>query len=101
MKVHESKAHKVKLLVVYALLGWRIPLLIVLLTVIVNFITIDLVLYGEMEDGTSGHCWINHPLSVVVAFVALLGISLLYNSIIFVIATINFIRVYPLFHIQN
>ena len=88
MKAHEPKAYKVKLLVVYALLGWGIPLLIVLLSIIVNFTTTDLVLYGELEDGTPGICWINHPLSVVVAFVVPLGISLIYNTVIFVIATI-------------
>ena len=88
MKASESKAYKVKLLVVYALLGWGIPLLIVLLTIIVNFTTTDLVLYGEMKDGTSGVCWINHPLSVIVAFTAPLGISLIYNTVIFIIATI-------------
>ena len=64
MKAHESKAFKIKLLTVYTLLGWGGPLFIVLLTAIVNFTTTDLVLYGELEDGTPGRCWMNHPASV-------------------------------------
>ena len=90
MKAHESKTYKVKLLVVYALLGWGVPLLIVLLTVIVNFTTTGLVLYGEAEDidGTSGYCWINHSPSLIVAFITPIGILLTYNSVIVVIVTI-------------
>ena len=90
MKAHESKTYKVKLLVVYALLGWGVPLLIVLLTVIVNFTTTGLVLYGEAEDidGTSGYCWINHSPSLIIAFITPIGILLTYNSVIVVIVTI-------------
>ena len=88
IKAHESKTYKIKFFVVYTLLGWGIPLLIVLLTVIVNFTTTDLVLYGKSKDGTPGRCWINHFASVVISFVTPLGISLVYNTIIFVVVTI-------------
>ena len=85
MKAHESKAYKAKLLIAYMLLGWGVPLLIVLLTVIVNFTTTGLVLYG---DGISGYCWINHSPSLIVAFLTPMGILLAYNSVIVVIVTI-------------
>jgi hypothetical protein len=86
MKARESKAYKVKLMIVYALLGWGIPLLIVLLTIIVNFTATGLVLYGETEDGSS--CWINHPASLIVVFTTPLGTLLFYNFVIFVIVTV-------------
>ena len=60
METQESKTYKIKLLIVYTLLGWGGPLLIVISTVIVNFTTTNLVLYGELEDGTPGRCWMNH-----------------------------------------
>ena len=88
MKTKESKSHKVKLLLAYLLTGWCIPLLIVLIAVIVNFTTTDLVLYGELEDGTQGRCWINHAASVFVSFVTPLAISLIYNTTLFVLITI-------------
>ena len=88
MKARESKAYKIKLFVAYTLLGWSGPLLIVIPTVIVNFTTTNLVLYGELEDGTPGRCWMNHPASVFVTFVTPLGITLIYNTVIFVVATI-------------
>jgi hypothetical protein len=88
MKARESKAYKVKLLVMYTLLGWGIPLLIVLLTITVNFATTGLVLYGETEDGITTSCWINHPASLIVAFTAPVGILLFYNFVIFVIVTV-------------
>ena len=72
----------------YAFLGWGIPLLIVLPTIIVNFTTTNLVLYGEMEDGTPGVCWINHLYSSIVVYHAPLGFLLIYNSVIFVIVTV-------------
>ena len=88
METQESKTYKIKLLIVYTLLGWGGPLLIVIPTVIVNFTTTNLVLYGELEDGTPGRCWMNHPASVFVTFVTPLGITLIYNTVIFVVATI-------------
>ena len=88
MRARESKAYKIKLLVMYTLLGWGTPLLIVVLTVIVNFTNTNLVLYAELEDGSPGYCWINHIFSLLVAFVIPLAISLIYNTVVFLIATI-------------
>ena len=87
MKTRESKAYKFKLLVTYTLVGWCAPLFIVTLTVIVNFTTNDLVLYGVMEDGKQGPCWINQPESVYVSLVTPMAISLIYNAIIFIVVT--------------
>ena len=88
MKAKNSKSYNLKILLTYVLTGWCIPLLIVLIAVIVNFTTTDLVLYGELEDGTQGRCWINHAASVFVSFVTPLAISLIYNTTLFVFITI-------------
>lgn len=88
MKTSESKAHRTKLLVIYTLTGWCVPLFIVTLTVIINFTTTNLVLYGELEDGTEGPCWINHGTSLLISFILPVAISLLYNAVIFIFVTI-------------
>ncbi len=81
---HESsKAYKAKLLLVYSLVGWTAPLIIVSATVAVNFTTNDLVLYGETEDGDEGSCWINHLESALIAFVAPVVLSILFNLTVF------------------
>ena len=80
----ESKGFKRNLLVTYIFIGWGAPLIITAVTMIVNYTTDGLVLYGVQEDGTLGSCWINHLDSSVAAFIAPLALSLLFNSVAFV-----------------
>ena len=80
--------------VVYFLVGWGLPLAIVGVTAAVNFSpsTSHLVLYGRLEDGTDGLCWINHKVSAIVAFVVPVALSLLINLVILVIISVILIR---------
>ncbi len=78
-----SARSKVKLFIVYFLLGWGVPLIIVAVTVAVNFTMDDLVLYGEEEDGTQGSCWINHEESAIIAFLVPVAVSIIFNVVAF------------------
>ena len=84
----DSKSHKRKVLAIYSLFGWGVPLLITATSIIVNFTTEHLVLYGVLADGRLGSCWINHLESAIVAFVVPLVISLVFNMVLFVIVTV-------------
>ena len=84
----DSKHFKTRLLIVYFVLGWSIPLVITVVSIMVNFTTDNLVLYGELEDGTQGSCWINHLESAVVAFIVPVALSILFNGIAFVCVTV-------------
>ena len=84
----DSKHFKTRLLIVYFVLGWSIPLVITVTSIVVNFTTDNLVLYGELEDGTQGSCWINHLESAVVAFIVPVALSILFNGIAFVCVTV-------------
>ena len=84
----ESKHFKTRLFVAYFVLGWSIPLVITVASIIVNFTTDDLVLYGELEDGTQGSCWINHLESAIVAFIVPVALSILFNGVFFVCVTV-------------
>ena len=88
MKTTESKTHERKLLVTYLLFGWCTPFVIVIVTSIVNFTTTNLVLYGVLDDENRGQCWINHLASVLVSFYTPVAISLVYNTVIFIVVTI-------------
>lgn len=79
----ESNRFKRRLLTTYLVLGWSIPTTIVLLSIIVNFTTENLVLYGELDDGTQGSCWINHPASIGVAFIFPVAVAVLFNAVLF------------------
>ena len=83
LKVNKSKHFKTKIFIVYLLIGWGIPLAIVLTSIILNFTTDGVILYGVTEDGRRGSCWINDVESVAVAFITPLVATLLFNATLF------------------
>ena len=75
--------HKV---MVYMIIGWSLPLaitVITIITIIINYTTDELVLYGETENGSAGPPWINHPTSAVIAFICPAVLALLFNAVAF------------------
>ena len=78
----------------YLLLGWGIPLAIVTATLAVNYApsTSHLVLYGRLDDGRDGLCWINHMNSAIVAFVVPISLSLLINLTLLAFISIILVR---------
>ena len=79
-----SKKSKTILLVVYLVIGWGLPLAITAITIIVNYTTDGLVLYGETSNGSVGPPWINHPASAAVAFLAPIVLALMFNAAAFI-----------------
>ena len=88
LKQDEKKSFKNKLLILYVILGWGIPLLITIPTIIVNYTIDDAVLYGTDIDGSLGLCWINDTLSAIIAFVVPIFLSILLNIFLFVTVVI-------------
>ena len=87
-----SERSKTVLLLIYLLIGWGLPLTITVITIIVNFTTDGLVLYGETSNGSAGEPWINHPASLAVAFVAPVALSLLFNAAAFITSGVMLCR---------
>ena len=83
----DSKHTELRLLVIYAFVGWGVPLLISTVSLIINFTTAGLVLYGVLADGSLGFCWINHLESAVITFVVPLVLSLSFHLVMFIVAT--------------
>ena len=83
-----SKKAKSILLAIYLIIGWGLPLTITVITIIVNYTTDGLVLYGEAFNGSVGtdppRPWINHPTSAVIAFIIPAVLALLFNAVAFV-----------------
>ena len=86
LKLQFDISNKAKsiLLVIYVIIGWSLPLAITVITIIVNYATDELVLYGETENGSTGPPWINHPTSAVIAFICPAVLALLFNAVAFV-----------------
>ena len=83
-----SKKSKTILLMVYLVIGWGLPFTITLITIIINYATDGLVLYGETSNGTAGPPWINHPPSAAVAFLAPIVLALLFNAAAFIASSV-------------
>ena len=75
----EDKSRKNKIFFLYFLIGWGIPLVFTLITVIVNYAT-DVIQYGR-----DGFCWIGHVPSFYVVFLAPVALSIVFNGITFII----------------
>ena len=88
-----SRANRCNCLV-YFLLGWGAPLAIVATALAVNYSpsTSHLVLYGRLEDGTDGLCWINHTNSAILAFVVPVALCLSVNIVLLILITIILMR---------
>lgn len=72
-----------KQLLLYMIIGWGIPLIIVVITVIVNFTFYGLVRYGIDTDGNQGLCWINNNIALIISTVIPISIAILFNTIMF------------------
>ena len=92
--VQDSRQAKRKYLAIYLTIGWVLPLVISTITIIVNFTTEGLVLYGVNSQGQIAGCWINHYQSFIIAFVLPLVLSLSCNLILFIITTVLLCRAY-------
>ena len=88
LRTQESNRFKRNLFITYFLIGWGLPLLVTVMSIIVNFTTDGLVLYGVLSDGTQGRCWINHLESAIVAFVVPVCLSLLFNFTTFIVVSV-------------
>ncbi len=91
--VQESKVKRQKLFIVYVTIGWLLPLVTSIVSIVLNFTT-GLVRYGTNSRGEIGQCWINHYLSFMFLFMLPLVLSLSCNIIFLVITTIFLCRAY-------
>ena len=92
-KLNKSAVEDWKLLSLYMLVGWLLPLVIVIPTIVVNF-TVD----NSVNYGVGSSCWINGVIALIVIFAVPVGVSIVYNTIAFivVIVVIAYIRHQPM-----
>ena len=82
-----SKRAHTCIFILYALIGWGIPLTIVSVSVILNFTTKEVVGYGITRNG-SMNCWISNEISASFVFIIPLIVSAVTNLVIFIIVMI-------------
>lgn len=79
----QNEKHK---LLAYHIVGWTIPLIIVVISVVVNYTTLTLVQYGPLVNWDDRFCLLNHALSMVIALWLPLIISILVQAILFFVS---------------
>ena len=66
-------------LVLYMAAGWLSPLLVLIVTVPVNY-----AIPGAVGYGVDGLCWMNHGVTVIVSFIVPLSFCILFTTAVFV-----------------
>ncbi|KAM3869195.1 adhesion G-protein coupled receptor G2-like [Diretmus argenteus] len=78
----------------FSLVGWGIPLLVVIIVIAVDKDNYGLVTYGKFTDGsTDDFCWLKNDIAFYVAVVAYFCVIFLLNLIMFVVVMIQLCRI--------
>lgn len=74
--------------IVYLIIGWSVPLLIIAVAIIVHFTALPFYGIYEDESGAFGFCWIDHFEASVVSVALPLAIAMAINITLFVLVTV-------------
>ena len=85
----DTQNYKHGILTGYLIFGWGGPLVIVILSIILNFVTTDLVQYGEGLE-----CWMNHELSAMFLINIPIYMSVIFNMVVFIGLLVLIIKAY-------
>ena len=85
----DAQNYKHGILTGYLIFGWGGPLVIVLLSIILDFVTTDLVQYGEGLE-----CWMNHELSAMFLIDIPIFMSVIFNMVVFIGLLVLIIKAY-------
>ena len=85
----DAQNYKHGILTGYLIFGWGGPLVIVLLSIILDFVTTDLVQYGEGLE-----CWMNHELSAMFLIDIPIYMSVIFNMVVFIGLLVLIIKAY-------
>ena len=91
--VRRSKQEKRKCYFLYSVIGWILPLSILIATTVLSFTT-DYVMYGVSHEGEMSTCWINHKDSLIITFLLPLVISLALNFVFIAAISLIFCKAY-------
>ncbi|KAM9333091.1 uncharacterized protein KZ484_018173 isoform 2-T2 [Pholidichthys leucotaenia] len=78
----------------FSLVGWGIPMLVVIIVIAINKDNYGLVTYGRFTDGTTDDfCWLKNDIAFYVAVVAYFGVIFLFNCVMFIIVLVQLCQI--------
>ncbi|XP_071316968.1 adhesion G-protein coupled receptor G4 isoform X2 [Trachinotus anak] len=77
----------------FSLVGWGIPMIVVIIVIAIDKDNYGLVSYGRFTDGTSDDfCWLKNDIAFYVAVVAYFCVIFLFNFIMFIVVLVQLCR---------
>ncbi|MEQ2302804.1 hypothetical protein AMECASPLE_010396, partial [Ameca splendens] len=78
----------------FSLVGWGVPMIVVIIVIAVDKNIYGLVSYGKFSDGTSDEfCWIRNNIAFYVAVVAYFCVIFIFNVIMFIVVLVQLNRI--------
>ena len=86
--IQESRQAKTKLFIIYVIIAWIAPTLVITVALTLNYTTESMVRYGVRTENEPNFCWINHYDSMIALFLTPLAVSLFINLLTFAMTTV-------------
>ncbi|KAK1882339.1 Adhesion G-protein coupled receptor G2 [Dissostichus eleginoides] len=81
-------------MVKFSLVGWGVPMIVVIIVIAVDKDNYGLVSYGRFSDGTSdGFCWLKNDIAFYVSVVAYFCLIFVFNFVMFVVVLVQLCRI--------
>ncbi|XP_073335736.1 uncharacterized protein [Pagrus major] len=81
-------------MVKFSLVGWGVPMIVVIIVIAIDKNNYGLVSYGRFADGTSDDfCWLKNDIAFYVAVVAYFCVIFLFNFVMFIVVLIQLCRI--------
>lgn len=78
----------------FSLVGWGVPMIVVIIVIAIDKDNYGLVSYGRFPDGTSDDfCWIRNDIAFYVAVVAYFCVIFIFNVIMFIVVLVQLHRI--------
>ncbi|XP_041808826.1 adhesion G-protein coupled receptor G2 isoform X2 [Chelmon rostratus] len=78
----------------FSLVGWGVPMIVVIIVIAIDKNNYGLVSYGKFPDGTSDDfCWLKNDIAFYVAVVAYFCVIFLFNLVMFIVVLIQLCRI--------
>ncbi|XP_070700148.1 adhesion G-protein coupled receptor G2 [Pempheris klunzingeri] len=78
----------------FSLVGWGVPMIVVIIVIAIDKNNYGLVSYGKFSDGTSDDfCWLRNDIAFYVAVAAYFCVIFLFNLIIFIVVLVQLCRI--------
>ncbi|CAG5874195.1 unnamed protein product [Menidia menidia] len=92
VKVFNS--HISRYMLKFSLLGWGVPMIVVIIVIAIDKNNYGLVSYGRFTDGTSDEfCWLTNDVAFYVAVVAYYCVIFVFNVIMFILVLVQIRRI--------